>query len=72
MELPYIPVTSSENQMDIVADFCRAWAAPIIIEHQSKKMVMMPYAYYREHLCTQDEVERVEEDLQRLRRNEIN
>lgn len=72
MELPYIPVTSSENQMDIVADFCRAWAALIIIEHQSKKMVMMPYAYYGEHLCTQYEVERVEEDLQRLRRTEIN
>ena len=23
MELPYVPVTSSESQMDIVADFCR-------------------------------------------------
>ena len=46
MELPYVPVTSPESQMDIVADFCRAWNAPIIIEHQSEKMVMMPYAYY--------------------------
>lgn len=46
MELPYIPVTSPESQMDIVVDFCRAWAAPIIIEHQAQKMVMMPYAYY--------------------------
>lgn len=72
MELPYVPVTSPESQMDIVADFCRAWNAPIIIEHQSKKMVMMPYAYYREHLCTQDEVERVEEELQRRRRTDIN
>lgn len=72
MELPYIPVTSPESQMDIVADFCRAWAAPIIIEHQAQKMVMMPYAYYMEHLCTQDEAARVEEELQRLRRTEIN
>lgn len=46
MELPHVPVTSPERQMDIVTDFCRAWAAPIIIEHQSKKMVMMLYAYY--------------------------
>lgn len=68
MELPYVPVTSPESQMDIVADFCRAWAAPIIIEHQAQKMVMMPYAYYRECLCTQDEVERIERELQKHRR----
>lgn len=68
MELPYVPVTSPESQMDIVADFCRAWAAPIIIEHQAQKMVMMPYAYYREHLCTQSEAERIEQELQRHRR----
>ena len=47
MELPYVPVTSPESQMDIVADFCREWAAPIIIEHQSKKMVMIPYLKFR-------------------------
>ena len=46
MELPYVPVSSPDSQTDIVADFCREWAAPIIIEHKSKKMVMMPYAYY--------------------------
>ena len=46
MELPYVPVTSPDSQTDIVADFCREWAAPIIIEHKSKTMVMMPYAYY--------------------------
>ena len=72
MELPYIPVTSPESQMDIVADFCRAWNAPIIIEHQSEKMVMMPYAYYREHLCTQDEAVLIEKELQRHRKTEIN
>ena len=71
MELPYVPVTSPESQMDIVADFCRAWAAPIIIEHQSKKMVMMPYAYYKEHLCTRGEAERIEQELQRHKRNGI-
>lgn len=64
MELPYVPVTSPESQMDIVADFCRAWAAPIIIEHQSKRLVMMPYAYYTEHLCTQDEAVLIEKELQ--------
>lgn len=64
MELPYIPVTSPESQIDIVADFCRAWAAPIIIEHQSKKIVMMPYAYYTKHLCTQDEAVLIEKELQ--------
>lgn len=68
MELPYVPVTSPESQMDIVADFCRAWAAPIIIEHQAQKMVMMPYAYYSEYLCTQDEAERIERELQKHRR----
>lgn len=72
MKLPYIPVTSPESQMDIVADFCRAWNAPIIIAHQAQEMVMMPYAYYMEHLCTQDEAARVEEELQRLTRTEIN
>ena len=68
MELPYVPVTSPESQMDIVADFCRAWNAPIIIEHQSEKMVMMPYAYYTEHLCTRGEAERIEQELQKNRR----
>ena len=72
MKLPYIPVTSPESQMDIVADFCRAWNAPIIIAHQAQEMVMMPYAYYMEHLCTQDEAARVEEELQILTRTEIN
>lgn len=68
MELPYVPVTSPESQMDIVADFCRAWAAPIIIEHQAQTMVMMPYAYYKEHLCTRGEAERIEQELQKNRR----
>lgn len=45
MELPHVPVTSPECQMYIVTDFCRAWAAAIIIEHQAQKMVMMPYMY---------------------------
>ena len=72
MKLPYIPVTSPESQRDIVADFCRAWNAPIIIAHQAQEMVMMPCAYYMEHLCTQDEAARVEEELQRLTRTEIN
>lgn len=68
MELPYVPVTSPESQMDIVADFCRAWAAPIIIEHQAQKMVMMPYAYYKERLCMRDEAVLIEQELQRHRR----
>lgn len=68
MELPYVPVTSPESQMDIVADFCRAWNAPIIIEYQSEKIVMMPYAYYTEHLCTRGEAERIEQELQKNRR----
>lgn len=71
MELPYVPVTSPESQMDIVADFCRAWAAPIIIEHQAQRMVMMPYAYYKEHLCTRGEAEWIEQELQRHKRNGI-
>lgn len=70
MELPYIPVTSPERQMDIVADFCRAWNAPIIIAHQAQEMVMMPYAYYMEHLCTQGEAARVEEELQKHRKTD--
>lgn len=47
---PYIPLTDPPAQLDAVFHFCAAWGGPIILDYDNRKMVLMPFTYYLEHL----------------------
>ncbi|MEG0835664.1 MAG: hypothetical protein RR063_10100 [Anaerovoracaceae bacterium] len=65
MKLPNILITLPAQQMDSVTQFCHAWDGPIIVEHDDKQVVMMPYDYYKENFCAQVDVVEIERKLHR-------
>lgn len=67
MELPNIPITLPAKQMDSVTQFCHAWDGPIIVEHDDKQVVMMPYDYYKAKFCAPEEAVEIEEQLNSCR-----
>lgn len=67
MKLPYIPITLPEKQMDSVTQFCHAWAGPVIVELDGEQVIMMPYDYYKENLCTPEESFGVEQQLRSVK-----
>ena len=60
---PYIPLTNPEKQMEAVFHFCTAWGEPLILDYQGQKMVLMPFAYYLEHLCSLEEAEEIKKQM---------
>ena len=60
---PYIPLTDPTAQMDAVFDFCTAWGGPILLDYNSQKMVLIPFAYYLEHLCSPEEAEEIQKQM---------
>ena len=60
---PYIPLNNPEKQMDAVFDFCTAWGGPIILDYDNRKMVLMPFTYYLEHLCSPEEAEEIRKQI---------
>ena len=63
IEMPYIPVTAPERQMEAVELFCDHWNGPVQVSCEGKNLVMMPYNYYLEHFCTQEEREQMEREI---------
>ena len=51
------------QQMDAVFDFCTAWGGPIILDYDNRKMVLMPFTYYLEHLCSPEEAEEIRKQI---------
>ena len=60
---PHIPLTNPEKQMDAVFDFCSAWGGPIILDYEEQKMVLIPFTYYLEHLCSPEEAEEIRKQI---------
>lgn len=55
LQMPRIPLTDPRTQLQAVTDFCCAWGAPVQIEIEGTETVLLPFSYYLEHFCTQDE-----------------
>ena len=55
LQMPRIPLTDPRTQMQAVTDFCCAWGAPVQIEIEGTETVLLPFSYYLEHFCAQDE-----------------
>ena len=53
--MPRIPLTDPQAQLQAVTDFCCAWGTPVQIEIEGTETVLLPFSYYLEHFCTQDE-----------------
>ena len=68
---PYIPLSNPEKQMEPVLNFCEAWGDPLILDYNSRKMILMPFAYYLNHFCTADEVEEIQKQLDVYRRESL-
>ena len=60
---PYIPLNNPEKQMDAVFDFCTAWGEPLVLDYQGQKMVLMPFTYYLEHLCSPEGAQEIREQI---------
>lgn len=60
---PYIPLTNPEKQMDAVFDFCTAWGEPLVLDYQGQKMVLMPFTYYLEHICSPEEAAEIKKQM---------
>ena len=55
LQMPRIPLTDPQAQLQAVTDFCCAWGTPVQIEIEGTETVLLPFSYYLEHFCTQDE-----------------
>ena len=55
LQMPRIPLIDPQTQLQAVTDFCCAWGAPVQIEIEGTEAVLLPFSYYLEHFCTQDE-----------------
>ena len=55
LQMPRIPLTDPRTQMQAVTDFCCVWGAPVQIEIEGTETVLLPFSYYLEHFCAQDE-----------------
>lgn len=54
LQMPRIPLTEPQTQMQAVTDFCCAWGAPVQIVVEGTETVLLPFSYYLEHFCVQD------------------
>lgn len=54
LQMPRIPLTDPQAQLQAVTDFCCAWDAPVQIEIEATEAVLLPFSYYLEHFRTQD------------------
>lgn len=61
LQMPRIPLTDPQAQLQAVTDFCCAWNAPVQIEIEGTEAVLLPFSYYLKHFRTQDGAD----DLQR-------
>lgn len=55
LRIPYIPLTDPQTQLQTVTDFRCAWGAPVQIKIEDKETVLLPFSYYLDHFCTQEE-----------------
>ena len=55
LQMPRIPLTDPQTQMQAVTDFCCAWGAPVQIEIEGTETVLLPFSYYLDHFCTKSE-----------------
>lgn len=55
LQIPRIPLTDPRTQLQAVTDFCCAWGAPVQIEIEGTETVLLPFSYYLDHFCTQEE-----------------
>lgn len=55
LQMPRIPLTDPQTQLQAVTDFCCAWGAPVQIEIEGTETVLLPFSYYLEHFRTQGE-----------------
>lgn len=55
LQMPRIPLTDPQTQMQAVTDFCCAWGAPVQIEVEGTETVLLPFSYYLDHFCMKDE-----------------
>jgi len=63
MDMPIIPLTDPENQLEIATDFCTAWKGPIKLLHEGKTLVLIPYDHYLENYCTPEEAKRIDAEI---------
>ena len=49
--------------MDAFFSFCTAWGGPIILDYEEQKMLLMPFTYYLEHLCSPEEAEEIQKQM---------
>ena len=61
---PYIPLTDPPAQLDAVFSFCTAWNGPLILDYQGQKMVLIPFDYYLEHLCSPEEAAEIKKQME--------
>lgn len=55
LQMPRIPLIDPQAQLQAVTDFCCAWNAPVQIEIEGTETVLLPFSYYLDHFCTQEE-----------------
>ena len=53
LQMPRIPLTNPQAQLQAVTDFCCAWGAPVQIEIEGTETVFLPFSYYLDHCCTE-------------------
>ena len=67
LQMPRIPLTDPQTQLQAVTGFCCARGAPVQIEIEDKETVLLPFSYYLDHFCTQEE----SDDLRRQEKETI-
>ena len=55
LQMPRIPLTDPQTQLQAATDFCCAWGAPVQIDVEGKETVVLPFSYYLDHFCTEGE-----------------
>ena len=63
LQMPRIPLIDPQTQLRAVTDFCCAWGAPVQIEIEGTEAVLLPFSYYLDHFCTQDEVDNLKSQV---------
>ena len=53
LQMPRIPLTDPQAQLQAVTDFCCAWGAPVQIEIEGTETGLLPFSYYLDHCCTE-------------------
>lgn len=63
LQMPRIPLADPQTQLQAVTDFCCAWGAPVQIEIEGTETVPLPFSYYLDHFCTQDEADNLKSQI---------